>query len=638
MTHRQTPPPENTPPADHHTLRETICTFLNDRFAGQSGWLCLGWIDGDPQIEPLREEWYQMPRQAHTVTIRTLELAECGCNLYVALCLFSQRKRSYATALPSAWLWIDDAAIAGAELVESSAGNFQSWLKLDQPLSAQERSMLQRALRDTTTGADNCSADAVHMARLPGGWNRKHHGSWHVRVAQSAGPVASVAELRLHYPMRVTHHAHAAEGDWRDLPSGSQLAQSRRFTALVKANEQLRKVCAGERVALRMKNGRDDDSLSNQRAIFACQLIHAHYPHAEIRALAQHFAGVLASQPARFESDIDNLLRRYTPTDYVPEPTRSRASTRQPAPPRGGRHYSLTAGELLDVYHLYADCGPRGIVLEWTRAEIAQRLGVSYDTVKRREAELIAAGQIRREVSDDYQRSFVILSPGTWDVCAERTRLPNTRTMERSERIYANEEPAQPDGENPRALIQSAAHACAEITHHPNAAGHGLSGASAARLVPVANACEPAGAAAAAGGVCLPARWPLAVLPSNCWPACIRAGSAADLGVRVSSANNAAPKAMSARIVETGQQRHAARMRPSRRSCCWPLQWTTKWWSQHSSCGGRYTISEHGRDARAPPPITSILAHGDSPSTFSTIHTCFAEGCEAHRPKTSELR
>ena len=90
-----------------------------------------------------------------------------------------------------------------------------------------------------------------------------------------------------------------------------------------------------------MKNGRDDDSLSNQRAIFVCQLIHAHYPHAEIRALAQHFTNVLASQPARFVSDIDNLLQRYTPTDYTSEPTRSRASALPPAPPRGGRHYKV---------------------------------------------------------------------------------------------------------------------------------------------------------------------------------------------------------------------------------------------------------------------------------------------------------
>jgi hypothetical protein len=212
------------------------------------------------------------------VTSRTVELAERGYNLYVGICLFSTRKRGYATALPCSWLWIDDAAIDGAELVESSPGNYQSWLKLDQPLSVQERSAFQRALRDTTPGADSCSADAVHMARLPGGWNRKQHSTWQVRVARPLGCIVRVADLCSPYPPILHRYIRVVDGDWCDVPSGDALAQSRRFQALLRANQQLSKVCAGERVALRMKNGRDDDSLSNQRAIFVCQLIHAHYP------------------------------------------------------------------------------------------------------------------------------------------------------------------------------------------------------------------------------------------------------------------------------------------------------------------------------------------------------------------------
>jgi DNA-binding MarR family transcriptional regulator len=502
MTHRQTPSAESISPAQHHALRETIRSFLNDRFAGQSGWLCLGWIDGDPQIEPLREEWYHMPRQAQIVTGRALELADRGYNLFVGLCLFSSRKRSYATALPSAWLWIDDAAIEGAELVESSAGNYQSWLKLDQPLSAQERSTLQRALRDTMAGADNCSADAVHMARLPGGWNRKQHGTWQVSVARPADTIVNVADLRTRYPIVLRERTSIEEDDWCDLPSGSRLSQSRRFMALVKANEQLRKVCAGERVALRMRNGRDDDSLSNQRAIFVCQLIHAHYPHDEIRALAHHFMGRLASQPERFELDIDKLLQRYTPADYTPEPTRATSSTRQPAPPRGGRHYTLTAGELLDFYHQYADCGPRGIVLEWTRGEVAQHLGVSYDTVQRREAELIAAGQIRRQFSADRQRSLVILSPQTWDLYAQGSCLPHAAAAHRPTAPDAARETAVPDGEKQPDDGSCAPRALAEITHQP------ADTASASPLCAVPTVGRPELASTRAAlvvvGVCLP--------------------------------------------------------------------------------------------------------------------------------------
>jgi hypothetical protein len=120
-----------------HTASTTeLAAFLTTRFGGQSGWLCLGWIDGDPALEPLRETWFELPRQLSAAIRCAQTLASCHANLYVAPCLFAERRRSYATALPSAWLWLDDVALDGAELVESSEGNYQSWLPLDQPLSA----------------------------------------------------------------------------------------------------------------------------------------------------------------------------------------------------------------------------------------------------------------------------------------------------------------------------------------------------------------------------------------------------------------------------------------------------------------------------------------------------------------------
>jgi hypothetical protein len=514
MTHRQTPTAPDIVPAEDTTLSSTIRAFLHDRFADQAGWLCLGWIDGDPQIEPLREEWYHMPRQAHTLTGRAVELAERGYNLYVALCLFAIRRRSYVTALPSRWLWIDDAVVEDAEVVESSAGNFQSWLKLDQPLGAQERSALQRALRDTTAGADTCSADAVHMARLPGGTNRKQHRAWQVRIVRPVGAVLSVADLRRRAPICSQQALQLAHSDWHNLPKGSHLAQTRRFTALLRANRQLRKVCAGERVPLRMRNGREDNSLSNQRAIFVCQLIHARYPHQEIRALADHFRAVLASRPDRFETDIDQLLQRYTPAQYRCEPTRCITTPDQPPPPRGGRHYTLTAGELLELYHQYADCGPRGIVLEWTRAEVAQHLGVSHDTVQRREAELIKAGQIQRGVSDDRQRSFVILSPHSWNVDAQRISVADTDALLADANPNAQRQPGQADAEQACAGSRCEERVRAEITHHP----HEPAATPSPPVMPTLSDPAPASVvhAGAVGRVCFPAPAPAAVRPGAC--------------------------------------------------------------------------------------------------------------------------
>lgn len=219
--------------------------------------------------------------------------------------------------------------------------------------------------------------------------------------------------------------------DWAELPSGATLAHSRRFQALCKANAQLRAVCAGEAVTLTIKNNAKDNSPSIQRAVFVNQLLRAKYPHNEIRALALHFSGVLESKPKWFKTDIDNLLRPvdqdgYTPKDYAPESTGVLLTD---VAPRGGRHYEITAAELLDRYHEHAGCGPSGIVLDWTVNDAADRLGVSTGTIKRREAELTAAGHIRR----DYGR--VILLPAQLTIGSQRIDMPQTAAI--VERVLA---------------------------------------------------------------------------------------------------------------------------------------------------------------------------------------------------------
>lgn len=202
---------------------------------------------------------------------------------------------------------------------------------------------------------------------------------------------------------------------WLDLPSGAVLAHSRRFQALCKANDQLRMVVAGEAVTLTLKSGGQDSSPSIQRSVFVNQLLRAKYPHDEIRALALHFSGVLESKPKWFKADIDRILDIYTPKNYSPESTGMIALAL-----RGGRHYEITTDELLNAYHQHATVGVTGSVLEWTVNEAAARLKVSTGTIKRREAELIADGKIRR----DYGR--VILSPATWQNRSQCTVTPQT--------------------------------------------------------------------------------------------------------------------------------------------------------------------------------------------------------------------
>ncbi len=207
--------------------------------------------------------------------------------------------------------------------------------------------------------------------------------------------------------------------DWSALPLDEPLA-------LVRANEQLGRLLADEVVELDC-SGYHDTSRSARRAILVCQLLRARYPHDEIRALALNSADLLESGhgPVLFQHDIDRLLAKYTPAAYESEPTRAVRLAAVSGRPKGGHPITLTTVALLDFYHQYTDCGVRGIVLEWIRAEVARHLGVSVDTIPRREGELIADGHIRREIYSNRQRSSVILSPLTWDVDAQRIKMPN---------------------------------------------------------------------------------------------------------------------------------------------------------------------------------------------------------------------
>lgn len=277
--------------------------------------------------------------------------------------------------------------------------------------------------------------------------------------------------------------AHTPEA-WAELPSGATLAQSRRFQALVKANDQLRAVVSGEGVTLNVKGGGQDSSPSIQRAVFVNQLLRAKYPHNEIRALALHFSGVLESKPKWFKTDIDNLLRTtdqsgYTPMDYQPEST---GVLQMDVAPHGGRHYEITTGEMLDGYHLHADCGVNGIALDWTQTEAADHFGVSVGTIKRREAEATAAGMMRRVVTEDRQRSYVILSVDTWDVRSQRIETPQMadKTIDNNiincfieaESVYSSDVRSQFD--TPQQDAANSADECSryerahdEITHSP---------------------------------------------------------------------------------------------------------------------------------------------------------------------------
>ena len=84
-------------------------TWIDSRFSGQRGFLCLGYADGDPRIEDLRQKWYVYPLEAQRAAA---DLADYAARV-ASICTwppvsFSKRTRKYTYALPSIWLWADD--------------------------------------------------------------------------------------------------------------------------------------------------------------------------------------------------------------------------------------------------------------------------------------------------------------------------------------------------------------------------------------------------------------------------------------------------------------------------------------------------------------------------------------------------
>ncbi len=113
--------------------------------------------------------------------------------------------------------------------------------------------------------------------------------------------------------------------------------------------------------------------------------------------------------------------------------------------------------------------------MNWTQTEAAAHCHVSVGTIKRREAEAIAAGLMRRFVTDDYQRSYVVLSPDTGGGRSQCIETPQTDDAAptpapaivydddvRSQLVSAHQDAVNDVGEkacNERARV--------EITHSP---------------------------------------------------------------------------------------------------------------------------------------------------------------------------
>ena len=420
--------------ARHNRAPATPADFdalIMSRFAGQRGWFCLGHIDGDPSLEKLTQEWYFLPRQRAELAARCAELADRRLNLYWAACLFSARKRSYKNAQPTPWLWMDDAPadIVCSELVHTSEQSYQALVKLDRAIGADERKRLQAAWRDRH-GGDACSSDAVHMMRMPGGYNRKRHGCYLVHVARSSNQVWSADRLLARLPQVEPKPSAgpAAELDWPEvethLANIDALLSSARARC-IKPDSQTGRILAGERVAIASaKLGRMDDSYSAQAAILAYGFYCRGFTDAEIGAVVYHFYqqwGVVARKGSAWaKADIERCiaLAHEKKPGVLQTATRYRAAAaRQPiAEQPAASRAREDRPRRLDPFLLFARYKADPVLCALKRKERAAQLEISTATLDRFDDTLETLGLIEIEILPKRAGSRVILQGGVINI------------------------------------------------------------------------------------------------------------------------------------------------------------------------------------------------------------------------------
>jgi hypothetical protein len=353
--------------------------FLDFLFGEQDGWLCLGYVDGDPSIPkgqpgytPLKEEWYRWPRQRPEVLQRFVEHDTRDHNIYVRQCLFTKQGGSQANALDSRIVWQDDVTDANkpcSVLIQTSERKYQALLLLDRSATIAERKRL--AVEWHTASADtediqHASYDPAHHIRVPGGHNSKSHGWYTVHYAMRSERSYSADRLLArcrggNTPLSGAVSAARAEqhdvANWKQLPDGRRLLDSPRWQAIINGRPQLRiQLIERQRMTITNKNGTLDDSDSVQRAVFVQNLITSwsekspgHLPECEIRAAALTLKTLLGSGMAMeaYQVDIDCLINSYRPQVYRPVATRRLAAKRKRGRPAGG--LGAQTKQLLDI-------------------------------------------------------------------------------------------------------------------------------------------------------------------------------------------------------------------------------------------------------------------------------------------------
>ncbi len=326
--------------------------------------------------------------------------------------------RDYAHALPHNEIWKDDVkdlhAVASC-LIETSPGNYQALITLDRDCTPAERKRLMTAWRGDD--GDTCSNDAVHFRRLAGGRNTKPNAdNWRVRIAADTGRIYSADKLlaRCEPERESTHHPDCfSSADWQELPNGELHWFSPRWQVLATRQRPQLKTLLIDKEPIALANKRsgktNDDSWSNQRAVFVKNALEAYDPPPleEIRAVALYFREYLGERKTdrEYQTDIDRLITIYLdqlytqhgkvynpkPTKYIPG--QHKPGVIKPKAPRGraGCHADLVE----NVYCLLQDAGD-GRTAQVKIGQLASTIGVDRRTISSILVELREAERIEK--------------------------------------------------------------------------------------------------------------------------------------------------------------------------------------------------------------------------------------------------
>jgi len=393
-----------------------LVQFINTLYQGQSGWLEID-IAMDPSCKTLqRVEWcYYEPGSAPTLAYALIALAHQHGNVYISGVTFTQKQRSQSYANASMILFIDDAPPREdySLAVQTSDQSRHAYYRLDQRIPIAQRVDLQRRAA-AALGADPSGADAEQLVRIPGSVNTKYDEPFAVRLCQSGtSAIYSVPTLESRWPSVLASNVVDMSLDMAEVEFWLG-----NMDALLEQGIPRRFCKTPDNYSRQVLDGRvKGKSRSEDRQAVATGLVIFGYPNDVAAALLIHCCDYGRSQQKGRRALLDDVVRclqkaRGTHPDQKIRPVQRNA----PRPPRplglerpagkGGANQALSWQGLLAFY---ADNVTASQLVLMSVAEVAKLLGVSKDTVKRRERELRKLGLIERGVYKGGKGGFVRL-------------------------------------------------------------------------------------------------------------------------------------------------------------------------------------------------------------------------------------